>query len=157
MGAMASQITSLAIVYSNVHSGADQRKHQSSTPLAFVWGIHRWPVNSPHKWPVTRKMFPFVDVFMLWLYNPNTTKHNRGMCIIHGIYCTLLQWPIRRTNFESKKLWKPRDVIMLTLSYLLAQHFAINTICGRHYGNYLFNEKHPYLTTTDEICGAFWD
>ena len=27
-------------------------------------GIHRWPVNSPHKWPVTRKMFPFVDVIM---------------------------------------------------------------------------------------------
>ena len=46
IGAMASQITSLAIVYSTVYSGADQRKHQSSASLAFVWGIHRWPVNS---------------------------------------------------------------------------------------------------------------
>ena len=45
-------------------SGTDQRKHQSSTSLAFVWGIHRGPVNSPHKWPVTRKMFPFDDVIM---------------------------------------------------------------------------------------------
>ena len=62
MGAMAAQITSLAIVYSTVYSGADQRKHQSSASLAFVWGIHRGPVNSPHKWPVTRKMFPFDDV-----------------------------------------------------------------------------------------------
>ena len=61
MGTMASQITSLTIVYSIVHSGADQRKHQSSASLAFVRGIHRWPVNSPHKWPVTRKMFPFDD------------------------------------------------------------------------------------------------
>ena len=59
MGAMMHQITSLTIV-----SGADQRKHQSSASLAFVRGIHRWPVNSPHKGPVTRKMFPFDDVIM---------------------------------------------------------------------------------------------
>ena len=63
-GAMASQITSLTIVYSTVHSGADQIKHQSSASLAFVRGIHRGPVNSPHKWPVTRKMCPFDDVIM---------------------------------------------------------------------------------------------
>ena len=48
----------------NLYSGADQRKHQSSVLLAFVRGIHRGPVNSPHKWPVTRKMFPFDDVIM---------------------------------------------------------------------------------------------
>ena len=46
---MASQITTLTIVYSTVYSGADQRKHQSSASLAFVKGIHQWPVNSPHK------------------------------------------------------------------------------------------------------------
>ena len=60
MGTMASQITSLTIVYLTVY--ADQRKHQSSTSLAFVHGIH-W-VNSPHKWPVTQKMFPFDDAIM---------------------------------------------------------------------------------------------
>ena len=64
MDSIASQITSLTIVYSTVHSGADQSKHQSSASLAFVWEIHRWPVNFPHKWPVTRKMFPFDDVIM---------------------------------------------------------------------------------------------
>ena len=53
------QITSLTIVYSTVYSDADQRNHQSSASLAFVRGIHREPMNSPHKWPVTRKMFPF--------------------------------------------------------------------------------------------------
>ena len=52
-GAMASQITSLTIVYSTVDSGADQRKHQSSASLAFVRWIHRFPVNSPHRGPVT--------------------------------------------------------------------------------------------------------
>ena len=64
MRAIASQITSLTIVYSTVYSDADQRKHQSSASLAFVRGIHRGPVNSPHKWPVTRKMSPFDDVIM---------------------------------------------------------------------------------------------
>ena len=64
MGAIASQITSLTIVYSIIYSDADQRKHQSSASLAFVRGIHRGPVNSLHKWPVTRKMFPFDDVIM---------------------------------------------------------------------------------------------
>ena len=64
MGPMASQITSLTIVYSIVYSGADQRKQQSSASLAFVRGIHRGPTNSPHKWLVTRKMLPFDDVIM---------------------------------------------------------------------------------------------
>ena len=64
MTTMASQITSLTIVYSTVYSDANQRKHQSSASLAFVRGIHRGPVNSPHKWPVTRKMLPFDDVIM---------------------------------------------------------------------------------------------
>ena len=50
--------------YSTVYSGTDERKHQSSVSLTFVRGIHRWLVNSPHKWPITRKMFPFDDVFM---------------------------------------------------------------------------------------------
>ena len=48
MGAIASQITSLAVVYSTVYSDADQRKHQSSASLAFVRGIHRGPVNCEH-------------------------------------------------------------------------------------------------------------
>ena len=64
MGVIASQITSLTIIFSTIYLNTDQRKHQSSASLAFVRGIHRRPVNSPHKWPVTRKMFPFDDVFM---------------------------------------------------------------------------------------------
>ena len=70
MGAIPSQNTSLTIIYSIVYSDADQRKHQSSASLAFVRGIHRSTVNSPHKWPVTRKMFPFDDVIMYFLDRP---------------------------------------------------------------------------------------
>ena len=82
MGAIASQITSLTIIYSTVYSDADQRKHQSSASLALVRGIHRWPVNSSHKWPVTRKMFPFDDVIMdclicLWVAMASPFLHSR--------------------------------------------------------------------------------
>ena len=64
MSVVASQITSVSIVYSTVCSSADQRKHQSSASLAFLRGIHRWPVNSPHKGSVTRVFFPFDDAIM---------------------------------------------------------------------------------------------
>ena len=83
MGTMASQITSLTIVYSAVYSGTDQRKHQSSASLAFVRGIHRGPVNSPHKWPATRIFFPFDDVIML-RYDITITQWANG--ILLGVY-----------------------------------------------------------------------
>ena len=57
-----------SIVGTTVCSGADQRKHQSSASLAFGRGINRWPVNSPRKGPVTRRMFPFDDVIMFYRY-----------------------------------------------------------------------------------------
>ena len=65
MSTMVSQITSLTIVYLTVYSAAYEK---SSAALAFVRGIHRWPVNSPHKGPVTRKMVPFNDVIMSMVY-----------------------------------------------------------------------------------------
>ena len=67
IGAMASQITSLIIAYSTDYWGADQRKHQSSASLAFCGEFtdDRWPMNSPHKWPVMRKIFSFHDVIIL--------------------------------------------------------------------------------------------
>ena len=74
MSAMSSQITSFMIVSSAVYSGADQRKHQSSVSLAFVRGIRRWPINSPHKGPVTRKLFPFDDVIMERCKQHNTPR-----------------------------------------------------------------------------------
>ena len=86
MGTMAAQITSLTIVYSTVYSDANQRKPQSSASLAFVWGIHRRAVNSPHKGPATRKMFPFDDVIM-WTslkihHGPDDSCDCRHNCFI---------------------------------------------------------------------------
>ena len=65
MNTMASRITSLTIVYWSIYSATDQRKYQSSASLVFVRGIHRRPVNSPHKGPVTRKMSPFDDFIIV--------------------------------------------------------------------------------------------
>ena len=81
MGTMASEITSLTIVYSTVYSGADQRKHQSSASLAFVRGIHRGPVNSQHKWPVTRKMFHLMT--SSWLCISQIMTYARKMTLSH--------------------------------------------------------------------------
>ena len=103
MGEIASQITSLTIVYSTVYSDADQRKHQSSSSLAFVREIHRGPVNSPHKWPVTRKMFPFDDVIMSFYF---------------------LKW-IRHDGIASLKpsdaIWRPTlwPILVQTMSFRL--------------------------------------
>ena len=88
MTTIASQITSLTIVYSTVYSGSDQSKHQSSASLAFLWGIHRGPVNSPHKWPVTRKMFPFDDVIMYHWFNSlfRLTTKNASKPVLLAFY-----------------------------------------------------------------------
>ena len=85
MTTMASQITSLTVVYSTVYSDADKRKNQSSASLALVRGIHRSvPVNSPHKGPVTRKMFPFHDVIIQSAHQMSVALHwaNRAVCVI---------------------------------------------------------------------------
>ena len=91
MGTIASQITSLTIVYSTVYSDADQRKHQSSASLAFVQGIHRRPVNSLHKWPITQKMFPFDDLIMIM---------GIPMLMIWDLYIELSSIPFTLTSHE---------------------------------------------------------
>ena len=109
MGAMASQITSLTMAYSTVYSGADQRKHQSTASLAFVRGIHRWPVNSPHKWPVTRKMFLFDDITSLlcWRYWPLMIVIYWPI-LVRWIWLLQWQWCYRRIWLTSASI-KPQQ------------------------------------------------
>ena len=115
MSAMAHQMSSLTIVYSTVYSGADQRKHQSSGSLAFVKEIQRWPVNSPHKGPVTWKLFSIDDVIMVYqvmvaiwdfgslfdLLNLELVLFNVHLlfCIIcNNIHCRRSMWKYRLQN-----------------------------------------------------------
>ena len=110
MGTIASQITSLAIVYSIVYSGADLSKHQSSTSLAFVWVIHRGPVNYPHKWPVTRKIFPFDDVIIcvllvfLYIYVMAFRIISLCMMMVWGNTHFKLYWILNCYNLRHKHL-----------------------------------------------------
>ena len=86
MGTIASPITSLTIVYSTVYSDADQSKHQSSALLAFARGIHRGPVNFPHKWPVTRKVFPFDDVIMDVTWASWRLNRQHFSCLFNSLF-----------------------------------------------------------------------
>ena len=85
MSTKASQITAVLMGCSIVRSGTDQTKHQSSVQLDFVRGIHRWPVDSPHKGPVTRAMFPFDDV-ITWT---NCDVHQRDLLALLTGQCLL--------------------------------------------------------------------
>ena len=101
MGTMASQITSLTIVYSTVYS--DQSKHQSSASLAFVWGIHPGPVNSPHKWPVTRKMFPFDEFWQIWVHGSHTFTNPFRISNIELCFCYCYKHK-RASEFVSERI-----------------------------------------------------
>ena len=127
MGAMAYQITSLTIVYSTVYSSADQRKHQSSASLAFVRGIHRSPVNSPHKRPVTRKMFPFDDVIMYIRGKQIINLFSISMHVpmpMHNLNQTANQYYVRSGKWHSSKM-------LLVMSKPMMTKFIDASMCHR--------------------------
>ena len=100
MGAMASQITRLTIVYSTVYSGADQRKHQTSASLAFVRGIHRWPVKS---------------VFDT-LYNLNTQGFQTWISKTYELKLVIWYWYrfMSPANTWSIKTWRMKSYFVST-------------------------------------------
>ena len=125
MGAVASQITSITIVYSMVYSGADQKEYQSSASLAFVQGIHRWPVNSPHKWPVTRKMFPFDDRHHVipevsWVRHaiPPMDRYTSLTQRTHDVIITALL----RRNDVATSFWRNKDVVITSCARRVPSH-----------------------------------
>ena len=95
MSTTTSQITSRTTVYSTVYSSAGQRKRQSPASLAFVWGIHWWPVNSPHKGPVTREMFPFHYIIM--------HQYIRCFVVLLSVLC-VKYWNISENCFYPARL-----------------------------------------------------
>ena len=137
MGAIASQITSLTIVYSVVYSDAYQRKHQSAASLAFVRGIHRRTVNSPHKWPATRKMFAFGYVIMQLpfrcLHKPKSGPPHRRRVVNP-----------RSHTPQEESFAKPGTPLLIILSLIcksyielvqanLSSTFFIKKLCGQKY------------------------
>ena len=91
---MASQITGVSIICSTACTGTDQRKHQSCATLAFVRGVQRWPVNSSHERPITRKLFPFDDVIMLLL--SKVVCVDSALCLYVYIYAYIYIYPLNQ-------------------------------------------------------------
>ena len=110
ISAMASQITSLRIVYSTVFAGVNQRKHQCSASLASVRGIHRWPVTSPHKAPVTRKMFPFDDVIMTWMSDWNPDEYCPWLLLHVVISGHLYKQNVLQSAKHVPSCWDPVNI-----------------------------------------------
>ena len=152
MGTMASQITSLTVVCSTVYSGTVQRRHQSSVPLAFVRGIHRWPVNSPHKVPVTRKIVPFDDVimkrdlsvlgasFMVILHVTGWLNHRLNTIVLSwdvwgGGYCGNFLRAVISSYFNSAKIqigcWISRLFLMGVAGAQLQRHLSYMNVIQR--------------------------
>ena len=147
---MTSQITSLTSVYSTVYSGADKRKHQSSAWLAFVWGIHRWPANYTHKWPVTQTFFPFDEVIMIWPWSLLLWDWGGVSLHIPSDFCKVLDWRMVclwwSVNNVSENRW---DLI-----YLLPQNTSNDVVSclilengipqkKNHLGSFHSIMKHP--------------
>ena len=149
MGVIASQITSLTIVFSSIYPDADERKHQSSASLVFVWGIHRGPVNSPHKWPVTRKMFPFDDVIMcdgLSIWMPSyqyKDSHHKDNTVSRLPY--LYNWYPVPGNTAFTLKWPP-----VRMSAFIWRSYPQ---CGSWFSSavYMWHDKWFWRTTT---CGS---
>ena len=80
---MASQIAGDSIACSTVYLCVDQRKHLSSASLAFVMGIHRWPVNFLPKEPATRKCF-HLAMSSWWFANRSSYIVSHTMCTQHS-------------------------------------------------------------------------
>ena len=141
MCTIASEITSLTVVYSTVYSDADQRKHQSSASLAFVRGINRRPVNSPHKWPITRKMFSFDDVIILLL--------------CHRSNHTITSVPVKQPwRIQVNKLMIKNDDInttkrSTTVTWVFHVYIVLN-------GWYIFNVALPRMRVMKlvPLCGS---
>ena len=102
MSAMGSQLTSLMVVYWTVYS----RIHQSSASLAVVRGIHRSPVNSPHKGTVTRKMLPF-DAFHLLesKYTRKEISKSSKRLYINSCQYSHFAWVSNPLSFQFVSLW----------------------------------------------------
>ena len=133
------------LCYSTVYSGGDQRKHQSSASLAFVRGIHRGLVNSPHKWPVTRKMFPFDDFIMIRCYN-NAVQYN---LILYTVLLCL------RQNQGSICVCAQPMRDNVTLQHHLSLAGCIHKIIPENINFDLNSLKHAILHLYRELWGVF--
>ena len=157
MNTMASQIISLTIVYSTVYSGKDQRKYQSSASLAFVWGIHRGPVTSPHKRPGTQEMSPFDDVIMLrGKCHKRTTIAKKQAYGSNIRVCTMVSWTsgelqlkiTNLINFNFMKFWKWYLFVSLNVNGIVISNFQTYIVMISASSTFRLDYKMRVLSTS---------
>ena len=147
MTTIASQITSLTVVYSTVYSDADQSKHQKLRVTGLCVGNSPGPVNSPHKGPVTRKMFPFDDVIM----RIQKLEQPKRRTIIYGLQ-TFPYLGSKLWNLPASEDNEVNDIDLERLKFLMKywagpynhgpaiddvikwKHFPLSLICARKKG-----------------------
>ena len=144
MSTLASQITSLPIVYSVVYLRRKSKKHQSSASLAFVMGIHRWSVNSPHKGPVTRKMFPFDDVIML-----AGIPHSLTVCGVRFILCGRV--------VSTQQVWQQYQAVQYVCSNICVTLYRWKTEL-KQFTSFISDINFITLVIIEIIAeGLYWD
>ena len=132
MSTVVSQINSLTIVYSTVYSGTDQTKHQGSSSLAFVCGIHWWTVNSPHKGPVTEKSFHLMmSSCMGWVHSLSYIQYLSLVCYMQ--YDIVLE-----LNTFDKHIINYNSLHILTITYKAGSVYWVHlSIAVFTFHNYL--------------------
>ena len=138
MSAMASRLTSLTIVNSTVYSRRRSKKHQSSLSLAFVRGIHRWPVNSPHKGPATRKMFPFDDVIM--------SAPCKIRVILFRLQCVNTLWP--NVAILHQRTW-PTLAQVMAFCLTAPGHYPVTIITNYQWDSVALTWNQFHMSTRD--------
>ena len=123
-------------------------------------GIHRWPVNSPQTWQVTRKMFPFDDFIMkLWdnWYHSNSISLSYSLCLslyiqsplakspLHKVSCAVGKLIIKTTSYlmkSSREHMYPNHTASLTLGKLSAYYYVLEYNRVDDISMLLLNVKH---------------
>ena len=131
MTTMASHITSFTVVYSTVYSDANQRKHQSSASLAFVWGIHRDRWISRTKGQLRGKCFPLMTSSWFW-YKFHGLLFNRQIHKMSAFVHMMIWWP--PTNVYYLDHWSAiSQYTYAVVDILLLASEAISVKCPKIY------------------------
>ena len=153
-------------VCSSICSGADQRKHQSSASLAFVREIHRWPVDSPHKGPIMRKMIQFYDIMCHGSIQSGLGMFQSWLGVMYENHSP------RDLGNEKKPGWRVMGFVMLKAHGICISHIMLSpdkksfimvdslkkyvVICGKTSHTYWFRFKWPlYWLISQEISSKY--
>ena len=156
MTTMASQITSLTVIYSIVYSDADQRKHQSSASLAFVWGIHR------DRW-IPRTKASYVENVSIWWrhHECSWTMAKSEQSSETELARDPLHWDILRYTVKCSSSWwmqmawhqigaRPSATTMLSLLWL--QHGASSVTISRSYDHPKWRRARTVVVNNRRLC-----